>query len=376
MLKKLEDVCAWLRAVSLWRGSVYIDEFHVRRQFARPELADLALQRVAVCLVGAIRTFVLPTVSKSIKHNLVDVAAGRLASFCISTSWDHTPFAPGMGLHGQAGEPIAANDPHLTKAINLLRPVETKLISSTDCERRMRSLKVCSEYWHAGVQTAVGLAGYLQYMWIARTFESVGSYERANHVSYAWVIRTRPDLAFFDRVPPAVGMSRRMVLMEKESNPAYFDGTFMIPRPLVGDFLSGLTSFWHSRGQLPWPPSRPFPLRRSSRSFPWGFGLIPGALVRSAVAAEASPTVGDSPSKRRPSSSTRFKALRGAAKGQRRAVVLSRGVRRLFQSAWRRARRRHCDSRSSTPANVAVSRPPVHVRPRLAPSAFHTPGRG
>ena len=37
------------------------------------------------------------------------------------------------------------------------------------------------------------------------------------------------DLAFFDRVPATVAFTtQRMVLMEKESNPAYFDGFWMV----------------------------------------------------------------------------------------------------------------------------------------------------
>lgn len=54
-------------------------------------------------------------------------------------------------------------------------------------------------------------------------------YEVSNQLRYAWVIRTRPDLAFFDRVPSCITMStRRLVCMEKESNPSYFDGFWMV----------------------------------------------------------------------------------------------------------------------------------------------------
>eukprot|EP00966_Prymnesium_polylepis_P050851 1177448-Prymnesium_polylepis.1 len=78
---------------------------------------------------------------------------------------------------------------------------------------------------------------------------SVVRYEREHRLSYAWVIRTRPDLAFFDRVPPAVAMStRRLVCMEKESNPSYFDGFWMV-RALRGR----RTRRAHARANAPSP---------------------------------------------------------------------------------------------------------------------------
>ena len=74
------------------------------------------------------------------------------------------------------------------------------------------------------------------------------------------------DIAFFDRVPVVVAMSeRRLVLMEKESNPSYFDGFWMVPRPLLEDFSDAIDRFyrekWRRERKLPWPPEWGF--------FPW-----------------------------------------------------------------------------------------------------------
>ena len=62
------------------------------------------------------------------------------------------------------------------------------------------------------------LGGFFQYFWVVRCLRSAFRHEQANGLSYAWVVRTRPDVAFFDRAPPCVVMSRRrLVLMAKES---------------------------------------------------------------------------------------------------------------------------------------------------------------
>ena len=146
----------------------------------------------------------------------------RPISSCTST-WDYTAHA---GNHGARGEQVSRSDERLRKAIEHLNPVNVSLVEQSDCSSaEMRSLKVCAEIAARKRSDKGGaLAGYLQYMWIARSLQTVMAYERAHGLIHAWVIRTRPDLAFFDRVPPAVTMSpRRMVLMEKESSPAYFD---------------------------------------------------------------------------------------------------------------------------------------------------------
>lgn len=261
---------------------------------AASSLSALASQRVAVCMVGAVRTLILGAVHHSVRKNLLHAQLIPADLFLhLHLGWDHTAFANGMGLHGARGEQISRSDERLRKAIEHLNPVNVSLVEQSDCSSaEMRSLKVCAEIAaRKRSDTGGALAGYLQYMWIARSLQTVMAHERAHSFTYAWVIRTRPDLAFFDRVPPAVTMSpHRMVLMEKESSPAYFDGFFMIPRPLLDDFVDGLFAFWHSETTLRWPPEwHFFPWLRSRRRFPWGYALIPAALVRSAGGSTGSP---------------------------------------------------------------------------------------
>uniref|UniRef100_A0A7S3EWH4 Uncharacterized protein n=1 Tax=Haptolina ericina TaxID=156174 RepID=A0A7S3EWH4_9EUKA len=78
---------------------------------------------------------------------------------------------------------------------------------------------------------------------------------------------------------------RRLVLMEKESNPSYFDGFWMVPRPLLDDFSDAIDRFyrekWRRERKLPWPPEWGFfPWLRSSARMPWAYLPVPAVLVR------------------------------------------------------------------------------------------------
>lgn len=249
-------------------------------------LSDLSRQRVAVCMVGAVRTLLSPLVYKSVKRHLLDAQLVPADLFLhLHLGWDHTAFAPGMGMHGAKGDTVKRDDPRLQIVLRYLKPVQTDLTETSDCaSEEMGRTKVCQMNMKKSNRGG-GLAGYLQYMWINRCFNTAVQHERTSNLTYSWVIRTRPDVAFFDRVPSPVTMTpRRMVMMMKESNPAYFDGFFMVPRGLLDDFIQGSDAFWTTRAHgLPWPPEwHLFPYLRSARKLPWGYALVPAALVRNA----------------------------------------------------------------------------------------------
>ena len=273
-----------------------------------PTLASLADQRVAVCLVGATRTLTQPGVYRSIKKNLLDAQLVPADLFVhLHLAWDSTKFAAGMGHHGTAGASIRASDRKLQAALDHLKPLAVDIASSSGCDNSvMAALPVCQQVNQRRVggierRTRHGmnasympvnlnklptdgeLAGYLQFMWVHRCLLRVVAHEKSvlGH-EYAWVIRTRPDLAFFDRVPAAIAMpTRRAVLMEKESNPAFFDGFWMVPRRLLPAFADGIDEFWHTCPSLPWPPEWSFfPWVRDRKRLAWGYALIPAVLVR------------------------------------------------------------------------------------------------
>ena len=274
-----------------------------------PSLSSLAKQRVAVCMVGATRTMVLPSVYRSVKQNLIDAQMVSTDLFLhIHLTWDHTKFAAGMGHHGAAGEAISHKDEKLRAAIAHLMPVDVHFTTSSGCDHpEMAPLQICqqvnrgraggialrqvqglnSSYMPVALTKLPNpgeLAGYLQFMWTHRSLSRVIKYEAESlrGDKYAWIIRTRPDLAFFDLAPPAVTMTaRRMVLMQKESNPSYFDGFWMAPRWLLPEVMDSIDAFWHTLPSLPWPPEWSyFPYLSKVRNVPWGYAPIPAVLVR------------------------------------------------------------------------------------------------
>lgn len=224
--------------------------------------------RVAVCLVGAVRTLTKRFHYESVKANLLDTqlvpadlflhlhlvrtrAANRkdvvftrapaLGSLSHVQGWDDTKYAAGMGHHGAAGETFSASSPKVQRMIEHLKPVQTKF-SDSGCENKEASdHPICRRH----PSKDMGLAAFLQYFWVRshcamragidavpccrahrqvagdaergrelaggvlarqvrQSHEAIFKYESEKRLTYAWVIRSRPDLAFFDRMPPAI----------------------------------------------------------------------------------------------------------------------------------------------------------------------------
>ena len=233
-------------------------------------LATLARQRIAVCMVGAARTLVLPAVHSSIRANLLDAQMVPVDLF-VDISLDSG---------------VRSDSPHLQRALQMLRPTRVRLRPTSGCEApQLHNHGICTGKQQLMTQPdQKTLGGFFQYMWVVRCLRSAFRHEQANGLSYSWIIRTRPDVAFFDRVPPCVVMSRRrLVLMAKESNPAFFDGFWMSPRWLATVLADGIEHFWGSASVLPWPPEHSvFPFLQARRRVAWAYALVPGLIVRRA----------------------------------------------------------------------------------------------
>lgn len=238
--------------------------------------------RVAVCLVGAVRTLTKRFHYESVKANLLDTQLVPADLFLhLHLGWDDTKYAAGMGHHGAAGETFSASSPKVQRMIEHLKPVQTKF-SDSGCENKEASdHPICRRH----PSKDMGLAAFLQYFWVRQSHEAIFKYESEKRLTYAWVIRSRPDLAFFDRMPPAISFpSRRIVLMMKESRPAYFDGFWMAPGPLAKELSKALYAFYEKRSprELPWPPEwHFFPWARQQWALPWVYEPLPAVLVRS-----------------------------------------------------------------------------------------------
>ena len=187
-------------------------------------LADFAQQRIAVAMVGAVRTLVSESVHVSIRKNLLDA---QLVP---------TDLYLDMSLDG-----LKRSDASLQRALHVLRPCWTHLHAKSSCESPLlKDHRVCK------TQTVDTKAqqGFFQYAWLVHTLQQVDRREHESGIKYTWVIRTRPDVAFFDRVDPCIFRnSRRLIVAAKESNPAYFDGFWMSPRWLSRVIADGMETF-------------------------------------------------------------------------------------------------------------------------------------
>ena len=271
-----------------------------------------SIPHVAICMAGAERTLALPFVANSIKKNLLDQQIVRADLFAL-VHLDH----PGATLQERSGSPA------LQRALALLQPTWVNLTTTSECDNPiLESHPLCMHL--AGKQPAVAVAlkerpapyqvaAFLQYAWWAHTFRVALAHGDRVGRPYAFLVRTRPDVAFFDAAPPALGCSRRrLTLTEKESAPGYFDAYFVAPRALARELPDAVDAFFLGADVLPWPPEwHFFPWLRNARAVPWTFAPVPAVIVRSESSADC------------------FRTRRGALRGET--------VYDLEDSAWGRA---------------------------------------
>ena len=78
-----------------------------------------------------------------------------------------------------------------------------------------------------------GLWGLAQYLRRDLALQRVFDYEKANNVTFDYIVMIRPDLYFFEPLPPASYLSRlapEVVIVPKEGKPQLGDYMFWIPR--------------------------------------------------------------------------------------------------------------------------------------------------
>ena len=125
--------------------------------------------RLAVCMVGGLRTLIQPTVFQSIKANLLDSQVEPVDLF-INT---HLKVGSGdMSLSRAGGSPVAANDPRLLAAISHLKPVQYVLRRTNDCSQpEVMYHRVCQD--KRVPSNDVHIHGYLQFLWIVEAHHDV-----------------------------------------------------------------------------------------------------------------------------------------------------------------------------------------------------------
>lgn len=125
--------------------------------------------RLAVCMVGGLRTLIQPTVFQSIKANLLDSQVEPVDLF-INT---HLKVGSGdMSLNRAGGSPVAADNPRLLAAIYHLKPVQYVLRRTNDCSQpEVMYHRVCQD--KRVPSNDVHLHGYLQFLWIVEAHHDV-----------------------------------------------------------------------------------------------------------------------------------------------------------------------------------------------------------
>ena len=169
------------------------------------------LPRIAVCLVGFVRTLQEPQVFQSIARALhpVDASVDFYGSVSLGLNESDT-------AKGQVG-----HVPHeaIRQALHVLRPV------MWEEDARLGSTHLC------------GLACMRQYERFERCVSMIAAHERREQIRYQWVVKARPDVVFPAPMPSFRAMRLHEHIVYKDSTAG--DMVVYIPREHA-DNISGL----------------------------------------------------------------------------------------------------------------------------------------
>jgi hypothetical protein len=175
--------------------------------------------RTALCIVGHLRTFLLPPVYESIHAQLVASSPGRTDVYVFLTT--------GHGARGDSrAEPECSAAP-LDAALALLRPLHVSLFGGASrCEEvRFGAAPCCG-----GAGAPLRALAYMQLSWIDACFATAAAAGR----NYTHFMRTRPDL-FIGAPPPrwawAPAHAHTVFTMDKDAPGS--DMFFLFARPLL-----------------------------------------------------------------------------------------------------------------------------------------------
>ena len=175
--------------------------------------------RTALCIVGHLRTFLLPPVYESIYTQLVASSPGRTDVYVFLTT--------GHGARGDSrAEPECSAAP-LDAALALLRPLHVSLFGGASrCEEvRFGAAPCCG-----GAGAPLRALAYMQLSWIDACFATAAAAGR----NYTHFMRTRPDL-FIGAPPPrwawAPAHAHTVFTMDKDAPGS--DMFFLFARPLL-----------------------------------------------------------------------------------------------------------------------------------------------
>ncbi|CAD7950400.1 unnamed protein product [Amoebophrya sp. A120] len=210
--------------------------YDVPKHMVEPFKADegpMNKKRVATCLTGGLRSFILPNVYKSLGDKLIgSLTEARIAAGDADAKVDVFfigSLTPAAGNHlsqvllSQADAPSTEDDPRVQAGLDYLksklRPKEfakQRFVRDSNCAELAKVLHdqgrlprnadgslpelpdtLCNGRSWIG-QPAGNGAFFMQAMWIDACFEDVKQYAASHNLTYDLVVRARPDLGFLE----------------------------------------------------------------------------------------------------------------------------------------------------------------------------------
>lgn len=203
-------------------------------------------QRIAIMVVGGVRSFRLASVRAALLKNVVYALAhdAQVDVF----------FYLNIGQNGQTSVNrvgVQNKLPSREELVDYLKPfnpVMTRFYEDADCNELNVTDHICC------TTRVEWLIGFLQYIQTKQCYDQTKQYALDNNIHYDWYMRIRPDVACIEPLPPAWTFStERYYIMSKErsfprnSGSGIVDYMWLLPNQLADEFYTQLVSWFDDR---------------------------------------------------------------------------------------------------------------------------------
>ena len=186
---------------------------------------------VALCVIGAVRTLLLPPVLESLRVQIAAAAqAARVDTFVALSESDRLSALMAQQLLHPVW--MIAEMQHELQNVGAGTPHNI-------CAKAPRLLRQACLDVHQPSSGPVA-HGRLQFWWIARCLAAVQQYEQLGAISYDFVVRVRPDIVYFNPLPPLHSLSAYHVHTTFKTNGELFDVLFVVPQRLREAFMKAV----------------------------------------------------------------------------------------------------------------------------------------
>ena len=245
--------------------------------------------KVAVCMVGGLRTFFLKRVHQPFQRHFIDQLGPverRDIYFDSSLSFHCASNAMASEEENESCRQFEkiADKKAFAELVEHMQAKSIQYVEDFDCKHPFLSKHMCCrKEVQAKKFSGAQWNGFFSYQRKVHCYENALKNEDPDD-PYQYFIIARPDLAYFDSIPNMMEIASRpdrIYAASKEGHEAMGDYFYIVPRTLAKEFFYRLKHLYDAKCRedfVPWPPE--YSLHPVLQQFPLQVLPLPFTIVR------------------------------------------------------------------------------------------------